>query len=288
MQYALAYDFLQIKINSKGAELCSLIFKEKERIWNASPEIWPRYAPVLFPIVGKLKNNCYTFNKKTYSMSQHGFARDSEFKLISLEENGALFCMESTQETKKIYPFDFVFHITYLIQKNTLSIFYEIENTGNNPMYFSLGAHPGFKIPLEQDEKWEDYFIEFSDDREYQTTHLEDGLLSNSKKTLKLEDRKLFLSDSLFENDALVFEDFQIEKIKLESAKNKCGIVIECKGWPFFGIWSKSGCKKFVCLEPWHGIADEVDSAGNWPQKKGLIALAPGKKWLSSFNMFFY
>jgi len=275
MEYQIKSHNLVVKINSKGAELSSVKLEDLEYLWQAKADVWPRHAPVLFPIVGRLKDN---------SISQHGFARDKELKLAFKDENEISFELINDEETNELFPFDFKLIIWYSITDNRVVCGYEVVNTASQKnLFFSIGAHPGFKVPLSNTEKFEDYKLVFSN-KEYYTTVLADGLLSDTKKELVLHHGELNLSTALFENDALVFEDSQIDQIRLISKSGK-GLELNCKDWPYFGIWSKKGCSEFVCLEPWYGIADSINSTGNLQTKKGIIELKVGEKFDCSFSI---
>jgi galactose mutarotase-like enzyme len=283
----LSSPVLKISINNKGAEICSVKNNDGlEFIWQANKEVWARHAPVLFPIVGKLKNNEFVFDNKSYQLPQHGFARDLEFEIISQTKNNCVYQLNSNAETKKNYPFDFVFEIKHQLIDNTLTTTYTVKNPGHSQIYFSVGAHPGFNCPLLPTEKFEDYYLEF-ETSDYHQTQLNNGLRLNTKKELHLKDGKLPLSGNLFDHDALVFEDSQINAISLCSYSSAHKITLNCKSWPFFGIWSTKKCERFVCLEPWFGIADAEDNNGSISNKTGIIALKPFSEFSCSFSVSF-
>ncbi|MBK7311081.1 MAG: aldose 1-epimerase family protein [Sphingobacteriaceae bacterium] len=242
---------------------------------------------VLFPIVGRLKNNSFKCKGQNYSLSQHGFARDKEFKCISQSEKKICFKLVSDVEINKIYPFDFSLMIKYALEEDMVTCTYEVTNPSLQNLFFSIGAHPGFKVPIEDHEKFEDYTLKFDQAREYQTTVLSDGLLSETKEKLHLTNGELNLNSSLFDKDALIFENSQIDAISLISPTGK-GVEINCNGWPYFGIWSKKGCNEFVCLEPWYGITDSVNASGDLNTKKGIIELQSGKKFECNFSIRFF
>ncbi len=287
MVYNLRSNSVIVSINSKGAEITSVKRKELEYIWQAKADVWPRHAPVLFPIVGRLKNNSFKHKEQNYSLSQHGFARDKEFKCISQSEKEIFFELVSDAETKKAFPFDHRLIIKYTLENDMVICTYEVKNHSDQNLFFSIGAHPGFKIPIEENEKFEDYKLKFDPVKEYHTSVLSDGLLSETKEKLHLTNGQLNLSTSLFAKDALVFENSQIDSISLISPSGK-GVELNCKQWPYFGIWSKKGCDEFVCLEPWYGITDSVNASGDLNTKKGMIELQPEKKFECSFSMRFF
>ncbi len=287
MQTQLTSEFLQITINHFGAELSSVKNKEGlEFMWQADKDVWPRHAPVLFPIVGKLKNNQYFLNENPYTLGQHGFARDRMFDRIENTTSSCTFQLLSDSESKKNYPFDFAFQIRFDLHKNTLNTHYTVINSSNDELFFSVGAHPGFRCPLLPNESFEDYNLLFEKDT-FQLTELSDGLLGKNKHTLRLPNNCMTLSKTTFDKDALVFENSQINKISLYSTKSSHSITMNCEQWPYFGIWSKKSSSDFVCLEPWFGVADSIDSNQEFTEKRGIIKLAPKKEFRSRFSITF-
>lgn len=285
MIYKLNSGTLSVSINSNGAEISSMVFNSLEYIWQAKADVWARHAPVLFPIVGRLTANEYRFNQRKYTLPQHGFARDNDFKCILQNDTELWFELKSSEETKRVFPFEFQLIIKYTLRKEAVTCEYEVANPSEQNIYFSIGAHPGFKVPIEKHERFEDYKLKLGINSELETTVLEDGLLSEKKEKLPLQHGELELNSKLFDKDALVFEYSQIDHVKLISSKSGRGVELECKGWPYFGIWSKKGCEEFVCLEPWHGITDTSNSSGELKTKKGIIELNPGMKFNSQFSI---
>ena len=283
----LKSDFLSVSIKSAGAEITSVTNTAGlEFIWQADKTIWARHAPALFPLVGKLKENTFIYNDHNYQIGQHGFARDLMFELIEGNDSSCVFEIVSNEKTKLNYPFDFRFQIRYELSNNTLHTYYKVINPSDNSIFFSVGAHPGFNCPLLPDEHFEDYFIEF-ESQEYSFTELNSGLRSSAKHKVRINENKLFLSETLFNNDALVLENNQINAVSLCSKKSEHKITLKCVGWPYFGIWSKKGCQKFVCLEPWYGIADHENTNQNFIEKDGIIYLEAKKEFNCSFSLSF-
>lgn len=287
MSTTLTSDLLRVTVNNKGAELSSV--KDQagiEFLWQANPDVWPRHAPVLFPVVGKLKNNSFSFNNGTHSMAQHGFARDLVFNRIEHSTQHCVFELISNEETKRVFPFDFIFRIKYALTDNVLNTYYTVINPGSDILLFSVGAHPGFNCPLEINESFEDYYLQFENNH-YELTLLSDGLRKHSKQNLELTNKQLTLTKNLFDKDALVFENNQINSISLCSTKSSHKIKLSCAQWPYFGIWSKKGANNFVCLEPWYGIADHENSNGIFSEKDGIIKLEPKGEFNCSFSLEF-
>lgn len=285
MQTQISSALLHVTINHFGAELCSIKNKAGiEYMWQAGKDVWARHAPVLFPIVGRLKDNAYTFNDTQYGLSQHGFARDRAFELIEHNERACIFQLVSDNESKKDYPFGFVLQVHYRVEENRLITGYKIINPSAGDIFFSVGAHPGFNCPLLPTEKFEDYYLEFEAEA-YDITQLSEGLRTPVKTKLALEHNKLFLSARLFDNDALVFENGQIEKISLCSVRSAHKITMDCKHWPYFGIWTKKGNTSFICLEPWYGIAGRAEGNVALKEKDGIIQLAAKQAFSCSFSI---
>lgn len=292
MRYTLTSDELVLYVNSKGAELSSVKNKQGyEYLWQGDSEIWPRQAPVLFPIVGKLKDNCYKFGENGYTLPQHGFARDSEFNLLSQGPQELCFELSSDETSKAAFPFDFNFKLRYFLKNNNLLCSYAVKNTGNGPMYFSLGAHPGFNISLSKLRGEHFPYLEF-ERNELLLSALSFGLLSGEKHRLSLSENRLPITSHLFNNDALVMEGGQIERLSLYLDAEGRKIELSCPGWPYFGIWSKPDPRdatiKFLCLEPWFGVADTMNHDGLLKNKIGILNLDPGKTFNVAFELGFF
>lgn len=283
--YSISNNEISFSVNSFGAELISFKHKDAELLWQSDKNVWSRYAPVLFPIVGKLKSNSFSCQNTNYNLPQHGFARDTEFVLVEKIENALEFELTANEETQSKYPFHFSLRIRYELNGSVLQTKYSVFNPGNADLFFSIGAHPGFNCKRVADESLNDFYLEFDNKKQLIAEKLNDGLLGGQTSVITLESNKLPLSTKLFEQDALVFKNMQIESVKLCSLKSKLKIVMTCKGWPYFGIWTKKGSDAFICLEPWFGIADSVNSKGSLESKEGIICLKPYASWQSSFSL---
>lgn len=252
----------KITISTLGAELISAVRKSdsREYIWSAKPEIWKRHAPVLFPLVGKYKNNTCVFDGKEYHMTQHGFARDMEFDVSHSDEASVKMTLCENEESLEKYPFKFKLSITYTLDANKLTVTWEVENTNESEMYFSIGGHPAF-IGTDTDMTGTQLVFETENDGlEYGILN-SDGLLGDETDTLKLTDKKAVVTANFFDRDALIFENTSCKKVSLE--ENGERIVTVTFDAPLFGIWSAS--KKgnpFVCIEPWYGRADRANFKG--------------------------
>lgn len=283
MVHGLSSDKLSVLVSTKGAELISIKNQaDEEQLWQADPKVWPRHAPVLFPIVGKLKNNLYFFEDKQYNLGQHGFARDKEFRVIKQSKNELIFELTEDAESLMVYPFQFKLQISYSLKGSILITAYSLNNPAPKELYFSVGAHPGFKL-----KKEEDYYLEF-EKSDFTLTTLKNGLISNTRNKIRLTGNKLSIEQDLFLNDALVFENAQISRVSLCSVQKGTILTLDCEGWPFFGIWSKmteSKKPEFLCLEPWYGIADSELHGGQIKTKKGIMVLPSGGVFNAAFRL---
>lgn len=287
--YTISNDIIQIVVSSKGAELSSLILLEhgKEYIWQKGAE-WPKSSPLLFPIVGSLKDGSYKYKGKDYSLSRHGFARDMEFSLLAQTSNSMTFGIQSSDETKAIYSFDFDLRVQYTLVLDRVEIAYEVHNIGTETMYFSIGAHPAFKVPLSNEHAFEDYELTITIDSSsalpimlYPLT--EDGLTQkNGQVYLTEKVNKIALTQDLFKQDALVFKGIDAATISIGSTKSDHSVTVHYAGFPFLGIWNKSGAA-FVCIEPWCGITDSELSTGDIVEKEGIIPLETEQKWRNEY-----
>jgi len=288
--FQLQNKLLSVKINSFGAELCSVVSNETdiEYIWQADESVWSRHAPNLFPIVGKLKGGEFQYHSKTYQLPRHGFARDNEFICVEQADDYVLFELTASDKTLINYPFHFCFQIGYKLSANKVITSYSVFNPDNCDLYFSVGAHPAFNCPLQNSEAFEDYELVFNNKSELTINTLNDGLIASQTKQLDLKSNRVSVSKQLFDNDALVFMNSQIDEVHLVSSKSKHGVSLFSKDWPFFGIWTKKNTNQFICLEPWQGIADSDISNGDITQKIGIIKLQSEEKYNCSFDLLFF
>lgn len=274
----LENDQLAIIINAKGAELQSVKLNNLEYLWQADPNYWGKHSPVLFPIVGELKDGKYIFENKEYHLSRHGFARDKIFETKQTAATSAIFKLHNDAATFSVYPFEFIFQVQYEIKQTTLFCSYLVQNVDQKDMYFSVGGHPAFRLPLNDKLTYTDYKLAFDNDSALQRFLLKDGLINGTTETLVLEDKKLPLKPSLFYNDAIVLKHINSKQIELFTDKDPHGLKLMFEGFPYFGIWAAKDAP-FVCLEPWCGIADNVHHNGQLINKEGINQLAAGATW---------
>jgi galactose mutarotase-like enzyme len=271
---------LTAEINPFGAELISLKNNNNtEYIWEGNPDFWGKHSPILFPIVGTLKNNSFTYEGTEYNLSRHGFARDMTFELIDKKENSATFCIKSSAETLKKYPFEFELHLTYKLKNSSLDIEYKVINTGKSKMPFCIGAHPAFALP----RNFENYSIAFEKEETLEYYLLENDLISSKTKALEVQNKQIPLTYELFKNDALIFKTLQSNTLTI--LKNKKALLkVNFEDFPSLGIWTKMNAP-FICIEPWFGYSDANENSGNLFEKEGIQILDSNKIFNSKFSI---
>ena len=280
MIVTLKNNTLTAQIQHLGAELISLKSNQgKEYIWEGNPEFWGKHSPVLFPIVGTLKNNTFHHNEKNYHLSRHGFAREMEFQLIDSTENCATFSIQSSEETLKVYPFAFELHLIYTFEEMTLSIAYQVINMGSSKMPFSIGAHPAFALP----NKFENYAVTFEKEESLEYYLLENDLISNKTKKLDAQNKQIPLTYELFKNDALIFKSIQSKSLTILENENPI-LRVHFEDFPSLGIWTKMNAP-FICIEPWFGYSDTKENSGNLFEKEGIQVLESNATFHSKFSI---
>ena len=287
MNYEIKNEYIKAKIKSFGAELNSLqkIDDSLEYIWQGDKEFWARHSPILFPIVGRLKNDSYFYKNQKYNMSQHGFARDKEFEIVEKKDDFIEFKLSSDEKTLKIYPFSFELYLSYKLERNSLIVSYKVINKSDEKMLFSIGAHPAFNWTLKENEQKEDYFLEFENIKNTKRYFLNElGLVYNSID-LEIKDNKIALNEELFKNDALVFNDSNIKSVTLRNNKNDKFIKLNFENFPYLGVWSKPSGAPFICIEPWLGVADEIGINQKFEEKKGIISLKKYEIFEASYSI---
>ena len=270
---------ISASINTIGAELSRLEKNNKNYIWTVDEAFWNKTSPILFPIVGRLKNDSYTFRNKSYALPRHGFARNFDFKIENQTENSALFSLESNAETLQQFPFEFELKMEYRLTENGLEITYLVSNKSNEVMPFSIGAHPAFAI----DNAFDNYNLVFNQSEKMISHQLENEQFDGSVREIEAKNGKINLDYSLFEKDALVFKELKSNEITLHH-NNEFVLKMIFEGFPYLGIWTKPNAP-FLCIEPWCGLADNVNHNGNIEEKEGIILLQPQAVFLRTIKI---
>ena len=289
LMYSLKNDQLEISVKAIGAELCKItsVRLGTEFMWNGNPEVWSGFSPVLFPIIGALKNGSYIYDNNMYSLPKHGFIRhNKDMVKLAQTDSSLTFILRHDNNLLKSYPFKFEFNIGYELIGNSIQITHKIKNCDHKTMYFSVGGHPAFKCPVFKDERYEDYLLEF-ECIETVNTHLinmDNGLISHRTQPMLIRSNTLQLSHDLFNKDALVFKDLKSRKVTLKSLKNGDIVTVRFPDFPFLGIWAKPE-GDYVCIEPWLGIADSEGTDQNLETKVGILSLEPNNTFNAVYTI---
>lgn len=290
--HTLKNEELTLTFSDAGAELQAITDTKtgKEYLWNADPAYWKRISPVLFPIVGNLKNKTYSYHGQNYSLPQHGFARDMEFALLESNENSLSFLLESSNETLEVYPFPFQLIIRYTLIKRTVTVRWEVKNPGEESMYFSIGGHPAFLCPINPEDKQTDYYFSFDSNAPITVSKVsENGLIvkdsSLSPVIIPLQDGLLPIDSHLFDDDALVIENNQYHSVSLLTPDKKPYVTVDFDA-PLFGLWSPTRKNApFVCIEPWYGRCDSENYNGTLENREWGNVLEAGKIFQKSYTI---
>lgn len=280
---------LKIQTKKSGAELTSIQYNDKEMLFQGAQVLdsngniyWKRQAPILFPIVGQLKNSQTQIEGKIYEMSQHGFARDMEFEEVLKTKNKHHYVLKYNEETLKKYPYKFELNVIYEVLEDTLTVTYQVKNIDDKTIYFGLGGHPAFNCDYSNGE-YEIVFPEKEENIEF--LKLKDGLIDTEKAENILEDNKIHLKENTFDNDALIMKNIKSNKVILQKHNTSQKLLeFDFTGFPYLALWSKKGAP-FVCIEPWQNTADRIDSTQIYKDKENIIELPKDKEYKCKYSI---
>lgn len=282
---------LKLEILNKGAEIKSIQSKKDgtEYIWQADKAFWSRHAPILFLIVGKLKDDQYSLDGKTYNMSQHGFARDREFQVTDKQADSLAMTLTDDSESLKVYPFRFELTIEYKLIENSVLVSYLVKNlTENQTMHFAIGAHPGFNLPLDEQTTFTEYYLEISPKQTRKFIPVTEEVLLKTDQASESDDNSFPISREMFAEGVLIWETQGNTRVALKSEKTEKAVIFDYADMPYLGIWSPYPQEApFVCIEPWCGVADTYDTNGNFKEKLGINTLSPQEQFNSGYQMTF-
>lgn len=288
MNYRLDNGVLEINVASKGAELISLKDETgKEYLWQGDEKYWGRQSPILFPFVGRLKNQEYTYEGKKYPMMQHGFARDMEFSVIEEKADEIWFEIKDDGETYKLYPFHFSLKIGYRLVENRIEVLWKVENIDTKTMYFNIGAHPGFFCPIDGEKDKVGYALEFNSkgNPKYYGADYDTGLRFSKLHELKLENGRSIITKEYFDETTYIFEDNQISEVSLVKPSGEKYVTVRFD-MPILAVWSKERADApFVCLEPWCGRCDRMDFNGNLEDREYNTVLETGEVFNNVYSI---
>ena len=287
-RFQIRNESLTLEIDAHGAEMKSLTDNRtgQEYLWCGDAAYWGRTSPILFPLVGNYREKQSCFDGKWYSLSQHGFARDMDFELVSEKGDEIWFALEDSPETLEKYPFGFRLELGYRLQGRAVEVLWKVTNKNDREMYFSIGGHPAFNCPLREGEKQTDYRIGFDTCEPLTASVLdENGTVSERTKVLELTDGMLQITDSLFDEDALIVEHDQAHKVALYTREGEKYLEVKFEA-PLFGIWSPAGKHApFVCIEPWYGRSDRADFGQKLEEREWGNVLKAGEIFTAAYQI---
>ena len=301
MEYVIENDNLIVVINSKGCEITDITNKKnnKKCLWNGNPNAWKRHSPVLFPVIGKYKDNSSIYEGKEYHMGQHGFARDMEFEPVRQAQDEMVMRLVQNEDTLEKYPFKFELECGYKLSDNSIVVSWKVTNTNDKTMYFSIGGHPAFIVPQSE------LNMELNNTKNAtgckllfkKNGHTVDnisyflldtnGLVMPEKYSFKLDGGQVKITENFFEKDAYIIEDSQADEVSLIDDADNIFVTVQFTA-PVFGVWSAAGKKvPFVCIEPWYGRADGIDSDNRLENRKWNNILEAGHVFEKSYSITF-
>lgn len=289
--YRISNNYLYVEIDTLGAEMKKIknVKNNKEYLWNGDKRYWGRHSPILFPFIGRVYNGKYRINKKEFHMIPHGFARDMEFSLIEQKENEIWFELKSDEKTFSVYPYGFLLKAGYRLENNNLIVMWNIENLSDVEMQFSIGGHPAFYLPKVKEDEKKRYFIQFDTKDCIKSTQITTlGLASNRIIEYPLTEHKLKIDDRLFDQDALVLEDYQVSEVTIIDPDGNpyISVNVNC---PVLGLWAPKGKNvPFVCIEPWYGRCDEEYYTGELKDRKWENTINSHEIWKDGYSVKFF
>ena len=282
MEYIIKNEFLEATINSRGAELIKLIDSNRiNRMHLPSSDTWNRVSPILFPQISRMPNSEYIVNNKVYTMATHGFIRDNELELVNQTDTEITFKCSNNEKTFIMYPYEFIFYVTYRLNKNILEVLFKVENPSDNKLLYMLGGHPGFKVPLFDDECYNDYSLVFEQKETSKRMCVVDWFIANEYVDYLVDANSIQLEHNLFLDDTLIFKNLNSNYVELVSKNHDKKIRFHFSDFEILAIWSKvEEYVNFLCLEPWNGIQKNFVKEH---QKMGVLEIEP-----HSFNSYEY
>ncbi len=280
MIYTIENEHIKLSVKDYGCEITSIFNKKNQReyLWQGDEAIWSGQSPVLFPVIGRLLDDCYRFDGKEYTMPKHGFARRTLWQFKEQSENSLSFILKENEETLKSYPFNFSLTVTYTLEENTLSVTHEVENNGEGKMYFSIGAHPAFNCKI-----GDSLFFDENETLYCEKIDLERSLLLGQTTTALNGEKEIVVTKDIFKEDALILSSMKSDYITLKAKDGSYNVRFFFGKAPYLGLWAKPGAP-YVCIEPWHGINDSTERKNDISEKRGINALEKSESFLFTWK----
>ena len=287
----LENELLKVMIADSGAELSSVYDKEKqtERLWDANPEVWNRHAPILFPFVGKVIGGVYRINGQEYEMkTQHGFARDMEFECVEAAETSVTHRLLPTEKTKQLYPFEYELLVTHKLDAENprlLHVNWEVKNNGSDVMYYSIGGHPAFTVPVKESKERENYYLEFPDAPIRRVEFTPACFITGKEDPFEIEKHRYPLHHTMFNDDAIVLKGVA-GWTRLASSKGSRAVTLIAPDLPVYGFWHMPKTDApYVCIEPWSSLPSRQDVVEEFSCKSDMIQLAPRNTYENQWSI---
>lgn len=275
----LENDKLKVSLSTFAGGIESLVNKitGNEHFWHYDSSIWPRRTPICFPICGGLIDNEYTYQGKTYAMPMHGFLREKDLRVLEQTGTKAVLELASDEKTKAVYPFDFKFTLTQELSGGSFIVRYMVENTGGGDMYFSVGSHSTYRVPIAGDGAWNDYRYAFGAPQKAGKLMTEAGFITGKSNDV-FHGKNCFDLSGFFENGSTILDLHDIDPhfISIESKKSDAFTKVAFNGFSYCVLWAPKGASPFACIEPWTGLPDQVGHDKDLTKKLGIIRLAKG------------
>ena len=290
MNLTLKNEFLTVVFSTLGGEIRSIVSNktEFEYLWQGAPQYWTGRATNLFPIVGRVKGGKYQYNGTEYAInSPHGFLKISEMDVAEHTENTLVFNLKSSEETLKCYPFEFDFYINYQLDGAKLTCRYYVLNKSEGEMYFSVGGHPGFNVPFDDEEKFTDYYLEFNGECHPNEVVCDNCFITGQFTPYKLEDDRIIrLNHNLFDNDAIILSSMDARVIELKNVNNDRKVTVDFTDFAYLGLWHKPlSDAPYICIEPWNGLPSGVNDNEELTKKPAILKLQPEETYSASFSI---
>ncbi len=288
MESIIKNQMMSVKISSTGAEAVEIerLDLDCSYLWQGDAKFWGSHSPVLFPMVCAAMNGEIKVGNEKYAMINHGYARKTEFELVELTETTALYRLQSNEKSLVMYPFKFNLMIQYSLVDNRLVVEYQVKNKDDQDIYFQIGTHPGFNCPLENGPAFEDYYLEFDQPENLERHYMNAAncLIPDRTNLIGEAIRKLPLTRSLFADGALVFPEIKSSRILLKSDLSPRAVAVSFENMHQLGIWQAKDAP-FVCIEPWHGLADVDGYTGEFKDRQAVVQLTPGNTFHCSMTI---
>ncbi len=286
--FFLENETISVLIEKKGAQLRSLKSKRSatEFLWPGDEKYWNKSSPLLFPIVGGLKDDEYSYNGRYFMLGRHGFARDSDFDIVNISHESIKLTLRYSDKTVDIYPFKFEIDVIFSLKNLALEVCYVVKNLDDKSILFSVGGHPAINLKAFNYSELDGFYLKFMSDIYLTKYRLNNNLVSLNPETVNLDGGELALSNNMFKDDVWILKGLKSNEIILKAQRQYPIVRLDRGSFPYLGLWAPIGAP-FICIEPWQGIADFENHDKELARKEGMVKLSVGKQWVGSWSIAF-